>query len=81
MPMINCTRCKRETEGFDKSPLPGPYAPEIETNSCPDCFQDWMGQEVMIINECRLDVAQPESQEKLNLEMARFLVLPSATPA
>lgn len=80
MGTITCARCGRETRGFDKSPLPGPLASELEQHSCPNCFKDWMGQEVMIINEYRLDLSVPKNQELLNEEMARFLKLPSAPP-
>ena len=78
MATITCTRCKRQTEGFVASPLPGQHAAEILANTCPPCFQDWMGTEIMIINEYRLDLAVPRNQELLNAEMAKFLSLPSA---
>ena len=78
MPKITCARCKRETDGYEKTPLPGPLSDEILAHACPSCFQEWMAQEIMIINEYRLDLAKPENQEKLNSEMARFLCLPSA---
>ena len=78
MAMITCTRCRRDVEAFARSPLPGPLAREIEASTCRDCFKDWMGQEVMIINEYKLDLSVPKNQEMLNLEMSRFLRLPSA---
>ena len=37
-----------------------------------------MGQEVMLINEYKLDLSVPNNQAMLNTEMARFLKLPSA---
>jgi len=78
MPQITCARCKRETDAFEKTPLPGPQSDEILSHACPSCFEDWMAQEVMIINEYRLDLAVPDNQAKLNAEMARFLCLPSS---
>ena len=78
MAQIHCSRCDRDVEGFARSPLPGPMAAELEASTCPNCFEDWMGQEVMIINEYKLDLSVPKNQEMLNLEMARFLKLPSA---
>ena len=78
MAEITCTRCDRTVEGFARSPLPGPHATELVENTCPNCFEDWMGQEVMIINEYKLDLSVPRNQELLNEEMARFLKLPSA---
>ncbi len=78
MAQIHCTRCDRDLEGFARSPLPGPMADELVANTCSHCFEDWMAQEVMIINEYKLDLSVPKSQEQLNLEMSRFLKLPSA---
>jgi Fe-S cluster biosynthesis and repair protein YggX len=75
---IHCARCQRDTEGFDSAPLPAPVGDELLAHSCPECFKDWMGQEIMIINEYRLDLGVPRNQDLLNEEMARFLNLPSA---
>ncbi|MEM7249486.1 MAG: Fe(2+)-trafficking protein [Acidobacteriota bacterium] len=75
---MNCRRCELPTEGFDASPLPGPRAEEILEHACKACFQDWMGQEIMIINEYRLDLSIPKNQALLDDEMARYLKLPSA---
>ena len=79
MAQIQCTRCERTLEGFAKSPLPGPMAAEIEQNTCRDCFKDWMGQEVMIINEYKLDLSVPKNQDLLNQEMARFEYTPPSS--
>ena len=78
MAEITCLRCDRTVEGFARSPLPGPHAAELEAHTCPNCFEDWMGQEVMLINEYKLDLSVPKNQAMLNTEMARFLKLPSA---
>ena len=78
MAEIHCSRCDRDVEGFARSPLPGPMAAEIEAHACPHCFEDWMAQEVMIINEYKLDLSVPKNQDMLNVEMSRFLKLPSA---
>jgi Fe-S cluster biosynthesis and repair protein YggX len=75
---VTCARCHSSAEGFDKSPLPAPFGPEILAATCRNCFQDWMGRELMIINEYRLDLGVPRNQDLLNQEMARFLNLPSS---
>jgi Fe-S cluster biosynthesis and repair protein YggX len=56
-------------------------AAELLAHACPGCFRDWMNTEVMIINEYRLDLSLPRNQELLDLEMAKFLNLPSAAHA
>ena len=75
---ITCTRCKTETTAMLRAPLPPPQGDEILANTCDGCFKDWMATEIMIINEYRLDLAVPRNQELLDLEMARFLSLPSS---
>lgn len=76
--VIHCARCQRDVEGFGEAPLPAPQGAELLANTCPECFKDWMGTEIMIINEYRLDLGVPRNQDLLNEEMARFLNLPSA---
>ena len=78
MRSIACRRCKNEAEGFDEAPLPGAVGAELFEHTCQPCFRDWMNTEVMIINEYRLDLGQPHNQELLNIEMSKFLSLPSA---
>jgi Fe-S cluster biosynthesis and repair protein YggX len=76
--MIQCARCHRSAEAFDEAPLPAPHGDELLAHTCPECFKDWMGTEIMIINEYKLDLGVPRNQDLLNEEMARFLNLPSA---
>ena len=78
MSLITCLRCKKETKGFAEAPLPGPHAAELVQHTCPACFEDWMRMEVMIINEYRLDLGLQRNQEMLDVEMSKFLSLPSA---
>jgi Fe-S cluster biosynthesis and repair protein YggX len=78
MPTVHCLRCNSDSEGFAAAPLPPPHGDELLAYTCQGCFRDWMNTEIMIINEYRLDLANPRNQELLNQEMARFLSLPSA---
>ena len=75
---ITCTRCRQTIAPMAQAPLPPPEGEELLANTCESCFRDWMGTETMIINEYRLDLSVPRNQELLNLEMAKFLNLPSA---
>lgn len=76
---IRCTHCGREAAAMTESPLPGTeWETELLENTCEPCFGDWMSTEIMLINEYRLDLSNPDHREQLNLEMARFLRLPSA---
>ena len=74
---ITCRRCNQATAPMDEAPLPGDVGRELLESTCASCFRDWMGAEIMIINEYRLDLGVPRNQELLNQEMARFLNLAS----
>ena len=75
---ITCLRCKQTGPGLPEAPLPPPWGDELLAGTCPGCFHDWMGTEIMIINEYKLDLGVQRNQDLLNLEMARYLNLPSS---
>ena len=73
---VRCTRCGREAPALDAPPMiPARLAQEVQANVCADCWSEWEGMEVMVINELRLNFMDPASQGKLNQEMRRFLGL------
>jgi Fe-S cluster biosynthesis and repair protein YggX len=71
---VHCARCGRpEAPALAKRPLPGPQGDEIRQRVCADCWGEWLGMEVMVINELRLNFMDPASQEILNQQMRQFL--------
>jgi len=76
---ITCSRCQRQAPRMAESPLPGTrWEQELLDHTCQACFSDWMATEIMLMNEYRLDMSNPQHFEQLNLEMAKWLSLPSA---
>jgi Fe-S cluster biosynthesis and repair protein YggX len=72
---IVCTRCQREAMRLDSPPLPGPTGAELQEKICTDCWAEWQGMEVMVINELRLNFMDPAAQQVLDLQMREFLAL------
>ena len=72
---ITCTRCQREASSLESPPMPGPSGVEIQEKICADCWAEWQGMEVMVINELRLNFMDPAAQQVLDQHMREFLAL------
>jgi len=73
MPQVECPRCKRRAEGLERPPLPGEVGREIAENTCADCWKEWLGAQVILINEHSLSPANPDHYARLLAEMRVFL--------
>lgn len=56
-------------------PLPGATGEEIRDNVCADCWAEWQGMEIMVINELRLNFMDPGAQKVLDEHMRKFFFL------
>jgi Fe-S cluster biosynthesis and repair protein YggX len=71
---VHCARCGRpEAPALTRQPFPGKLGVEIRERICADCWNEWLKMEVMVINELRLSLMDPASQETLNRHMREFL--------
>ncbi len=75
---ITCARCGATCEGLAAPPLPTPVGREVQARTCPACWKAWLATQVMIINEYRLNLIDPEVRQRLEAEMRRFLGLGEA---
>jgi len=74
MATVHCARCGREdAPALPRQPFPGKLGVEIRERICVDCWNEWLKMEVMVINELRLSLMDPASQETLNRHMREFL--------
>ena len=78
---VTCVRCRREASALDNAPLPGPSGEEIRQRICRDCWAEWQGMEVMVINELRLNFMDPRAQQILEQHMREFLALDAGETA
>jgi Fe-S cluster biosynthesis and repair protein YggX len=70
---LTCSRCGRSAEPLSAPPLPTPVGKEIQERVCPACWQEWLRAQVMLINEYRLNLVDPEVRQQLEGEMRTFL--------
>ena len=75
MATITCTRCRREVEPMAAPPMPGKVGREVQEHVCADCWAEWQGMEVMVINELRLNFMDPTAQATLDQHMRQFLAI------
>lgn len=72
---LTCVRCRRDAPRLDAAPVPGATGSEILERICRDCWTEWQGMEVMVINELRLNFMDPRAQQILDQHMREFLAL------
>lgn len=78
---IICSRCGVATAAMEQPPLPTPVGLEIQAHSCRACWQEWLRTQVILINEYRLNLMDPEARRALEGQMRAFLGLaPSPSP-
>ncbi len=75
MSEVHCKRCLRTASGLQAAPFPGRLGAAILAGTCADCWAQWERQEVMVINELRLNFMDPEAQRTLHQHLREFLAL------
>jgi Fe-S cluster biosynthesis and repair protein YggX len=74
--IISCSRCHRDAPSLDRRPpLPAPLADLVLASVCAECWSEWEKQEVMVINELRLNFMDPRAAEMLHQKLREFLGL------
>jgi Fe-S cluster biosynthesis and repair protein YggX len=63
--MVNCVKLGREAEGLDRPPLPGELGKRIYESVSKDAWQQWQTQQTRLINENRLQLADPRARKYL----------------
>ncbi len=77
---VQCIKCGQLKPPI-AVPVYGKSAAEIKRKICMDCWNEWLGVSVKIINEYRLNMADPYSREMVAKQMRAFLNLPESAPA
>ena len=75
--IVDCVRCSRTAPGATDVFYGGELGEQIRTRVCADCWSQWQENEVMVINELKLNFMDPESQDILAQHMREFLMLDS----
>ena len=74
---LACERCKKPGEPPSASRVAymGAHKAHILASICSDCWKEWEGMEVKVINEYRLSFMDPDHREMLKKACADFLGL------
>ncbi|HEX9593237.1 MAG TPA: Fe(2+)-trafficking protein [bacterium] len=76
MTSITCARCRRQASPMESCDFGGALGKKILANTCPACWQEWEAQRVIVINEYRLNLGNPQHYDTLMRNMKQFLMLP-----
>ncbi len=71
--MVTCVVLKREAEGLDAPPHPGPLGERIYENVSKEGWKQWLERLTMIINENGLSSADAASIQVIEQHMIGFL--------
>ncbi len=70
--MVNCVKLGREAEGLDFPPLPGALGKRLYDNVSKEAWQAWQLQQTRLINENRLQLADPRARKYLLEQTEKF---------
>lgn len=71
--IVFCQKLKRETEGLDFPPHPGPLGERIFENISRDAWEQWLSHLAVLLNDYGLNTADPEAIAFIEQHMVGFL--------
>lgn len=69
---VDCVKLKRESEGLERPPYPGPLGQRIFESVSKQAWQDWLRHQTMLINENRLSPMDPKARKFLEEQMEKY---------
>ena len=69
--MVKCIKLGREAEGLDFAPYPGDLGKRIFEQVSKEAWGQWIRQQTMLVNENRLNLADPKARKYLAEQMER----------
>lgn len=70
--MVHCVKLGREAEGLDYPPYPGELGKRIFENVSKEAWQSWIRLQTMLVNENRLNLADPRARKYLMEQMEAY---------
>jgi Fe-S cluster biosynthesis and repair protein YggX len=70
--VVHCVKLNREAEGLDRASYPGELGKRIFENVSKEAWQQWLGQQTMLLNEYRLSPMNPKDRKFLEEQMEKF---------
>jgi Fe-S cluster biosynthesis and repair protein YggX len=62
---VKCVKLGREAEGMEFPPYPGPLGKRIWENVSKEAWSQWLKHQTMLVNENRLNLADPKARKYL----------------
>ncbi len=69
--MVKCVKLGREAEGLERPPVPGELGKRIWENVSKEAWEQWIRHQTMLINENRLNLADPRARKYLQEQMEK----------
>jgi len=69
--MVNCIKLRREAEGLDFPPYPGPIGQRLFESVSKEAWKLWLEHQKMLVNENRLTLSDPKARKYLVEQMER----------
>jgi len=69
--MVKCIKLGHEAEGLDFAPYPGELGKRIFESVSKEAWRQWLEQQKMLVNENRLNLADPKARKYLAEQMER----------
>jgi Fe-S cluster biosynthesis and repair protein YggX len=67
--MVHCVKLGQEAEGLDLPPYPGALGKRVYEQVSKVAWQEWLEQQKRLINEMRLNLADPKARQYLARQM------------
>jgi Fe-S cluster biosynthesis and repair protein YggX len=65
-------KLEREAEGLDFPPFPGELGKRLFENVSKEAWKGWLEQQKMLVNENRLNLADPQARKYLMQQTERY---------
>jgi Fe-S cluster biosynthesis and repair protein YggX len=66
---VQCIKLGREAEGLEFAPYPGALGQRIHENVSKEAWQFWLEHQKRLVNENRLNLADPKARKYLATQM------------
>ena len=71
--MVRCKKLDKELAALTFPPMKGELGQRIFESISQEAWKEWLAHSIMVINENRLNPADPETQKILRAQMEQFL--------
>ena len=69
---VFCVKQQKEAEGLDFPPYPGELGKKLWQSVSKAAWQDWLRHQTMLVNENRLNLADPRARKYLAQQMESY---------